>query len=225
MTDFWLIRHGSTDTLDERIAGCAPGVHLNERGRNEVLALASRIGDCGAQCVYTSPLERARETAEPLAAALQCPLIQQEALGELEFGSWTNQRFDQLQGDEHWGRFNRFRSGTRLPGGDSFLSVQARAVNVLLDLRERHPNERILIVSHGDVIKGVLMHFLGIAIDMCHRLTIAPTSISQLELHADYVSITRINDTSHVERPGCCTTDASDKLEAGRTAPHTPRLR
>lgn len=223
MSDFWLIRHGSTDTLDERIAGWATGVHLNQRGRSEVAALSRRLEGCGARYVYTSPLERTRETAAPLAELLECPLVEQEELGELQFGSWTNQRFSELEGDEHWRRFNTFRSGTRLPGGDSFLAVQARAVNILLELRARHPDERILIVSHGDVIKAALMHFLGIAIDMCHRLTIAPTSVSQLELHADFVRIARINDTSHLERPGCCTLADSDKLEAGRTDPHTPR--
>jgi broad specificity phosphatase PhoE len=211
MSDFWLIRHGSTDTLHERIAGWSTGVRLNQRGQSEVLALSTRIDGCGAQGVYTSPLERARETAEPLADVLKCPLIQQDELGELQFGSWTNQRFDELDADPHWRRFNQFRSGSRLPGGDSFLSVQARAVNILLDLRARHPEERILIVSHGDVIKAVLMHFLGIPIDLCHRLTIAPTSISQIELHTDYVCIPRINDTSHIERPGCCSQSLSDK--------------
>jgi probable phosphoglycerate mutase len=199
MSDFWLIRHGSTDTLDNSIAGWSPGVHLNERGRAEVLALCKRIGGSVAQHVYTSPLERTRETAEPLATVLRCPLTVRDELGELQFGSWTNQRFSDLQGDEHWRQFNQFRSGTRLPGGDSFLSVQARAVNTLLDLRARHPDERIFIITHGDVIKSVLMHFLGISADLCHRLAIAPTSISQLELHADYVRIPRINDTAHLE--------------------------
>lgn len=202
MSDFWLIRHGSTDTLDERIAGCAPGVHLNERGHSEVRALTARIAGCGAEHVYTSPLERARETAEPLANVLRCPLTVCEELGELQFGSWTNQRFDQLHGDAHWRRFNEFRSGTRLPGGDSFLSVQARAVDTLLELRARHPHQRILVVSHGDVIKGALMHFFGMAIDLCHRLTVAPASISQIELHADYVCVPRINDTAHIELAG-----------------------
>jgi probable phosphoglycerate mutase len=204
MTDLWLIRHGSTDTLDERIAGWSPGVHLSERGQRELSALCQRVAGCGATQVYTSPLERTCETALALASALQCPLHQHDALGELQFGSWTDQRFSELDRDPHWQRFNRFRSGTRLPSGDSFLSVQARAVSFLLELSARYPDERILIVSHGDVIKSVVMHFLGVPIDFCHRLTIAPTSISQIELHADYVCVPRLNDTSHCVRPECC---------------------
>jgi broad specificity phosphatase PhoE len=200
MTDFWLIRHGSTDTLDHSIAGRTPGVMLNAAGEAEVAALTRRIQGIDVQRIYTSPLERTLATARPLASTLGCELTQLDALAELHFGEWTGKMFTDLHHDSQWRHFNLFRSGTQIPGGESMLGVQARAVEALLSLRELHPNARVLVVSHGDVIKAVVMHFLGIALDFCGRLDIAPASITQLELHEHTARVPRLNDTAHLEQ-------------------------
>jgi probable phosphoglycerate mutase len=219
MTDFWLIRHASTSAPSDRLAGWAPDVHLSDRGRKQVQLLAARLQAVRAlgttfDEVYSSPLERTRETAEPLAAALGCAAYALSELGELNFGSWTERQFAELDQDQEWQRFNRFRSGTTLPGGGSFSSVQARAVEALLMLRTRHPEQSVIIVSHADVIKAVVMHFLGIPTDYCHRLDIEQASITRLELSRDHARISRLNDTSHLDELGAV------RLEDGLETAH-----
>jgi len=202
MTDFWLIRHGSTDTLQRELAGRASAVALNSAGRTEVEALARRIARCGAQHVYSSPLERALQTARPLAARLGCEVSPLPGIIELEFGTWTGRRFPELDADPRWRDFNAFRSGTSVPGGEHMLDVQARAVHSLLTLRERHSQERVLIVTHADVIRAVLLHFLGMPQDLFWRLEIAPASITQLELTSSAARLLRANDRGHLEDTG-----------------------
>ena len=198
MTQFWLIRHGSTHTLDHSIAGWTPHVPLNERGLAEVQALSARLRGSAFNRVYTSPLQRAHETAQALATQLGCDLSTREELGELRYGEWTGKSFAELEQDARFHSYNRFRSGTVIPEGESMLAVQARAVGVLLELRAAHPEEQLLVVTHSDVIKAVIMHFLGIALDLCHRLEIAPASLTRLELGSDFARLLSLNDTSHL---------------------------
>lgn len=198
MTRFWLIRHGSTPTLDHSIAGWTPHVPLSERGRAEVQALCARLASSPARRVYASPLQRAQETGQLLATRLGCELDTCEGLGELRYGEWTGLTFDALQRDERFASYNRFRSGSTIPGGESLLSAQARAVGALLELRAVHPGEELLLVTHSDVIKAVVMHFLGIALDFCHRLEIAPASLTGLELGPDFARVVTLNDTAHL---------------------------
>jgi broad specificity phosphatase PhoE len=201
MTDFWLVRHGSIDTLDVRIAGWTPAIQLNPLGLREVAALSERLANCGAQHIYASPLDRTRATAQLLAETLACPISVCEELGELQFGDWTGKCFDELADDAHWQRFNRFRSGTRIPNGETMLEVQARAVSALLRLRADHPDGRVVLVTHGDVIKAVVAYVLGMPLDFYDRLEIAPASITQIVLHEHTVRLLRLNDSAHVCPP------------------------
>jgi probable phosphoglycerate mutase len=204
MTTFWLIRHGSTDALDRQLCGRMPGVPLNELGEREVVALAERIAASARRAhielgrVYTSPLERALMTARALAERVDCGMKCLDDLAELEFGEWTGVDFQSLQSDPRWERFNRFRSGTQIPAGESMLGVSARAVRQLLELRDQHGDETLVVVSHGDVIKAAVMHFLGIPLDFCHRLVLAPASITHLELDEHGARLVSWNDTSHL---------------------------
>jgi probable phosphoglycerate mutase len=200
MTTFWLIRHGSTDAMDRRLCGRMPGFELNELGEREVAALAERVraARVGIARVYTSPLERALSTARALVARIDCSMKCLDDFAELEFGEWTGEAFEDLTGDPRWERFNHFRSGTRIPEGESMLDVSARAVRALLALRDQHGDQTVAVVSHGDVIKAAVMHFLGVPLDFCHRLALAPASITQLELGAHGARLVTWNDTAHL---------------------------
>jgi broad specificity phosphatase PhoE len=204
MTDFWLVRHGSTDTLDVGIAGCQPGVMLNALGQREVAALAARLAESGVRLVYTSPLERARLTAGAIAARLGCEVRPQDDLIELQFGDWTGLSFEALARDPDWHLFNSFRSGTRIPNGETMLEVQARAMAALLQLRRTHPDERLIVVTHGDVIKAIVCHVLGMPLDFHDRLDIAPASLTRLSLHPHGVRLSRLNDVGHLGSLGSC---------------------
>jgi broad specificity phosphatase PhoE len=114
-------------------------------------------------------------------------------------GEWTGVSFDQLNTHTEWRRFNTVRSLTRIPGGELMLETQARMVGELENLRCRHSGQVVAVVSHGDVIKGVVAHMIGTPLDLMQRIEISPASVSVVGLgeHGPYVQ--RINDTGVFE--------------------------
>jgi probable phosphoglycerate mutase len=126
-------------------------------------------------------LERAIETAGAIARehALE-PQVSFE-LGEIRIGEWQGYTMAELERREDWRRFNAYRSGTRCPGGEMMIETQARMAAELERLRERHANETVAVVSHGDPLRALLMHYLGMPLDLVHRFDISPASLSIVE--------------------------------------------
>ena len=195
MTTFFLIRHGSHDLLGKVLAGRASGVHLNSTGRSEAERLPTRLGHPTVTAVYSSPLERARETAAPLAAQLGNEIRASDGVQEVDFGSWTGKSFAELADDEAWRNWNARRSIAATPGGETMAAAQQRVVTELERLAALHHGEHVAIVSHGDLIKAALMHYLGISLDLILRLEISPASVSTIVLDAEFVQIHSVNVT------------------------------
>lgn len=193
-----LVRHGMCDPVGQSLAGRMPGVPLNDQGRAEAARVAERFESVPLAAIITSPVQRARETAEAIVARTNAPLHVDGAFTEIDVGAWTGRSFDELgrgsQADE-WRRFNAFRSGTRAGGGELMLDAQLRAVGALLDLRAPYAGKAVVVVSHADVIKAVASYFIGVPLDLAQRLEIAPASITTLALDADGVRLVRVNDT------------------------------
>ncbi len=180
-TTVFLVRHAAHDRVDRVLCGRMPGVGLGEAGRRQAEALARRFARSGGvDAVWTSPLQRARETAEPVAARLGLSARASDALCEIDFGAWTGQAFDDLRDDPRWRRWNEARGGERPPGGESMAEAQARATGEVERARAEHPDGRVVLVSHGDVIKAVLAGVLGLSLDAHARFEIAPGSVSAL---------------------------------------------
>ena len=177
-----LIRHGSTDLLGRVLYGRLPGVHLNAEGVRQSESLAEHLArSVELSAVVSSPLERARETAEPIACAQGKPLSIEMGLTEIDFGEWVGKSFPELNGLREWKEYNRHRSLSRPPGGESMLEVQHRAWRSLDKIaRERDHSGAVAVITHGDVIRGLLLLMLGMAIDRIHRLEIAPASVSEI---------------------------------------------
>jgi broad specificity phosphatase PhoE len=173
-----LVRHAQCDHVGRRIAGRAPGVHLNAAGRSEAEALAAALRHLPIAAVYSGPLERAAETAAILARPLGLPVVPAAGLDELDFGDWTGRSLDSLSGEPRWRAFNEARATTRIPGGEQMGEVVARARAELDGLRLDHPDALVAAVSHGDVIRGVLLDCLGMPLDSVHRLEVVPASVS-----------------------------------------------
>jgi probable phosphoglycerate mutase len=195
MTTLLLVRHALCDPVGTAIAGRAAGVPLNAAGEEQAARLGARLRALPIDAVYSSPLERARQTAAPIAAARRVAVEVLDGVGEIDFGEWTGRTFAELDGGAAWRRFNSFRSGTRIPGGELIVEVQARAVAALGALGERHPEGVVAVVSHGDVIKAALAYYLGMPLDLMRRLEIDPASASTLVLDVDGVRVLRMNDT------------------------------
>lgn len=195
MTTFLLIRHAAHDLLGRSLAGRAPDVHLNARGKMEAERLAERLMDVPIRALYTGPLERAQETAWPLAGKLMLALRVHDGIDEIDFGGWTRKSFPELDPLPDWHRWNSERGNARCPGGESMREVQERVVRSLEELSAAHGDEHVAIVSHGDVIKSALMHYLGIPLNYILRLEISPASVSILTLNGSGAQVTLVNDT------------------------------
>lgn len=202
-TRILLIRHGLNDYVKEhRLAGRTPGVHLNEEGRGQALALAERLGTMPIAAVYSSPLERARETAEPLAARLGLTVHCLDGAAESDCGQWTGQSIEELSKGNAWRQVQVHPSGFRFPGGESFAEIQARMIAMLETLKDDHLGQTVVVVSHADPIKlGVAFH-TGVPLDLFQRLVIAPASITELEFTTLRPLLVRLNDCAYLPPPG-----------------------
>jgi probable phosphomutase (TIGR03848 family) len=198
MTTFLLIRHGDNDYLSHTLVGWTPGIHLNARGRAQAERLAERLSRSGVSAIYSSPLERTRETAEPLARRFGIEVCISEALGEIRTGEWTGRTFEELQQDARWRRFNAFRGGARIPGGETMIEVQHRMAAAVEETRRKHPEETVALVSHGDPIRAILCLCLGMPLDLLYRIEIEPASVSVIKLGDDWAQVTRVNATEEL---------------------------
>lgn len=194
MTQVFFIRHGSTDSADKRLTGWSRGVHLNARGQAQAEALPGRLARVPLEAIYSSPLERALETALPLATAKGLKVRQRHGLIELNTGEWTGRSLRALARLKHWRVVQTAPSVARFPGGESLREAQARAVAELEALQEEHPKGAIAVVSHGDIIKLAIAHYAGLHIDLFQRLVIAPGSISLVHFDSGSPRIVRLND-------------------------------
>jgi len=198
MTRFLLIRHATTDSVGKRLSGRTPGVSLNEEGRTQAQNLADRLASLPINALYSSPLERAVQTAEPISRAKGLEIIICEDVLEMDFGQWTNCSFKELENDSIFQRFNTFRSNTRIPGGELMLEAQARIVRGLEKLGAQHLNQTVAVVSHADLIKAAVAYYAGIHLEMFQRLEISAASVSVLELYDETARLLLINHTGEV---------------------------
>ncbi|MBV8866271.1 MAG: histidine phosphatase family protein [Acidobacteriaceae bacterium] len=195
MTRILLIRHGSTDLLGHVLYGRASGVHLNSEGLHQ----AELIGQClkqqySLEGIYSSPLDRALETANAIAQACGKPVVLDEGITEIDFGEWVGKSFRELDNTEGWRSFNRQRSIRWAPGGESMLEVQARAWRTIQAVSAKfNAGGAVALVSHGDVIRCVLLLVLGMPLDHIHRLEVAPGSVSEIAVGEHNFLVRSIN--------------------------------
>ncbi len=197
MTTLLLIRHAENDFMKRhRLAGWLPDIHLNERGRAQAQALAETLGPIRIKAIYTSPLERAVETAQPLARSRHLPLVRRGNLGEIRYGEWQGRSLRSLSRQKLWSLVQRSPSQARFPGGETLREAQARIVGELDLLAARHPGPKAVVAcfSHADPIKLALSFYLGQPMDLFQRLTIEPASVSALQIADGRVRILSIND-------------------------------
>lgn len=196
MTRFLFIRHASCGLKSEMIAGWMSGIHLNEIGKQQAEELAVRLAPAHLAAIYSSPLERAQETAEPIARLANLEVTLRERLGEVKCGDWTGAKFNELDHLKEWRQFESFRSSVRIPNGETIVEVQARVVSEMLEIEKQHEGAAVAIVTHGDVIRCALAHFAGIPIDLSLRLQIDAASISIIELGEWGPRISKLNATA-----------------------------
>lgn len=179
-----LVRHGENDYVKKgRLAGRLPGVHLNENGRKQAQAVAEKLSKMPVKAVYSSPLERTMETAEPIARALSLDVVKRSELIEVDIGEWQDQKLKGLSRLKLWKIVQGMPSRMRFPGGESFADAQHRICQGLEAIVRQHESKDILVcVTHSDPIKLAVAYFTGMPLDMFQRLHISPASVTVLML-------------------------------------------
>lgn len=203
MTEFLLIRHATNDFVKTgKLAGWTPGVHLNEDGRNQAAALGASLAKTRLAAIYASPLERALETAQAVADHHPGLNVQPlEAVGEVRYGEWQGEKLSRLRREALWEIVQVYPSRAHFPGGEAIRQAQARAVDALEVLVTRHRDQRVVVVSHSDIIKLIVAHYLGAHLDFFQRIEISPASLTVIRLGSGRPYIVRVNDTSYLPPP------------------------
>lgn len=189
-----LIRHAQTDAVGDWLAGRGSGAGLNQCGRAQAERLRTRLSSTALDAIYSSPLDRAVETAEPIARDRGLRVEPKMDLIEIDFGAWTGKRFDHLAADPQWVRFNEHRSMAAVPDGERAADAQARIARALDDARIRYPNQTIAFVTHADIIRLAILHVAGAPLDFIHRFEVSPASITAVALHEDGATLLYVNE-------------------------------
>ncbi|CAG0928885.1 alpha-ribazole phosphatase [Thermoflexales bacterium] len=199
MTTLILIRHGHTDWADKKLAGWLPDVHLSDQGKQQAEELPQRLAALNITAIYSSPLERTLETAQPLAKARGLRIHKVADLGEVKFGEWQGQTLKVLSHKKEWKIVQAAPSTFQFPDGESFRETQSRAVGAIEKIVAGHAQDTVVAFSHGDVIKLIVAYYSGIALDNFQRIAISPASISVIELGPVGARLGRLNDTGPLQ--------------------------
>jgi broad specificity phosphatase PhoE len=190
-----LIRHGSTDTVGRLIYGRMPGIHLNEEGRRQAEAVGQAIRKrYQLNQIISSPMERAQETASFIAYPQNLSFSINEAFNELDVGQWTGKSIEDLRSSPSWKQYNRLRSLYAPPGGEKLIDVQQRSWNALDRIIREQKEGAVAIVTHGDVIRSLLLLFLGAPLDHILRLEVGTGSLSEVDLNDGQPLVRTINE-------------------------------
>jgi probable phosphomutase (TIGR03848 family) len=192
-----LVRHGQTPTTGTTLPGRAKGLHLADKGHQQAAAVAERIAPFGDRvvAVYASPLERTRETAAPIAKALHQRVRAARGLLECDFGEWTGATLKSLSKLPEWKQVQRYPSGFRFPGGESFTEMQGRITDAVAKLVAAHPGKTVVAVSHADPIKAVVAHAMGTHLDLFQRIVVSPCSVTAILYTAEAPIVLCVNST------------------------------
>src|SRR5581483_5851348 len=196
MTTLLLIRHASNDYLQAgRLAGRTPGVHINAQGQREADELARRTAHLPIAAIYSSPLERASDTARAVAACHKLTVNYMPELLETDSGEWQGRKISELCGTDTWKAIQTKPVGVKRPGGESIDEVQQRMVAAVEEIRRKHPDEMVAVVSHSDPLKSVIAHYLNWDLNNFQRISISPASVSVLSIDDEGAGLLRLNDT------------------------------
>jgi probable phosphoglycerate mutase len=203
-TTILFVRHGTTATTGSVLPGRAPGLHLSDQGIEQATALAERLKELGRKptALYVSPLERARETAAPIAKALRLRPVVDKGLLECDFGLWTGKRLATLARRTEWRAVQHAPSTFRFPDGESFSEMQLRMWEAVTKIVKRHRNRTVIVVSHADPIKAAVTYAQGVPLDLFQRTVISPCSLSAVAFTGGTPVVLCVNNTGSLKELG-----------------------
>jgi probable phosphoglycerate mutase len=190
-----LIRHGENDfTKKHKLAGHTPDVHLNERGQGQAQALGAALKDVPIKAIYSSPLERAIETATPIANARGLEIQMEKRLIETNVGKWQGRSLAALRLQKAWRVIQSAPSRAQFPEGETFYECQTRIVSALDSIARMHkPKDIVACVFHADPIKLAVAHYIGLPLDHFQRLSCDTGSLTALYVGEAGANLIKLN--------------------------------
>ena len=199
MNRLLLIRHALNDWVGKRVAGWTPGVSLNEKGQAQAARLAEWLEPVPLEAIYSSPLERAVETAEPIARSHGLKMEVREAIGESHYGELDGKPMQEVFKSEQWEQWLRHPSRTRFPGAETTYEVQVRVGAALEQILQDHPEGNIVVVSHADPIRVTVAHYIGLPLDLVGRIWVSPASVTTLRFDEWGPRLTHLSHTGSLD--------------------------
>lgn len=200
MTVLYLVRHGETDwNKENRCQGCID-IELNKDGILQAEAAAKRLSAENIDIIYSSSLKRAYTTAEIINKSLSVDLIKNESLNEINFGEWEGLTFDEMRRQSQYD-YDKWRFTPHLvnfPGEGSLKNVQDRAMKFVNDIIDKNNGKNILIVSHGGVLKLIVLGVLGIGLEAYSKFYIINASLSIIVVDDKRAYLRTLNDSCHI---------------------------
>ncbi|MCC6298949.1 MAG: histidine phosphatase family protein [Anaerolineales bacterium] len=196
MPTLLLIRHGENEYVkSHKMAGRLPGVHLNSNGLKQAEALADALKDVPLKAVYASPLERAMETASPIAESHKLKIVKVPELMDTDIGKWQGKSWRVLGLTKVWKIVQNAPSRFRFPDGESFVEAQTRCVSALEKIINKHnkPKDIVAVVFHADPIRLSVAHFLGMPLDHFQRLSCDTGSVTVIHASESRASLVKMN--------------------------------
>ena len=199
MTRILLIRHAHSVANDRGIlAGRSNGVVLTERGNKQAIDLSKRLQGINFSAIHISPIERCHLTMAPyldsLATAKRPKVFVNEDLSEVDYGTWTGKKLSSLYRHKLWKTVQNRPSAMYFPEGEGLANMQVRAMRALHQVSSSSGNQ--IVVSHGDVIKGMVAGVLGTHLDNFQKIVIDPASITVLESDGTDFRVITLNSTN-----------------------------
>jgi alpha-ribazole phosphatase len=196
-----LLRHGETAWNRERRYQGWRDTPLSAAGLQQAEAVARELKEHPFAAVYSSPLQRARETAAPIASAHGLEVLTDPAFKELAFGEWEGLTLDEARTRdaklyEGWAKTPHLVSP---PGAETLAQARERVLAGLDRLRAGHRDEVVCLVAHGIPVRILILEALGLGLDRIWTLHSAPTGISELEFRDDWTAVHRMNTLVHLD--------------------------
>jgi probable phosphomutase (TIGR03848 family) len=202
MTTLFLVRHGLTAQTGRTLYGQTAGIGLDARGRAQAEHLAARLAPMRPTAIYSSPLERCVETVLPLAAACRRPIVERVRLIEMHAGSWTGKPLARLRRTKAWVEVQRRPDTFRFPGGgESFAEARDRAIAEIHEIARRHRRGRVVVATHGDILRVMLADLTGAPLERFQRIVVDTASVSVVTIDASGgPRVLLVNDTGELSR-------------------------
>lgn len=202
MGRIYLIRHGMTEwNKEQRSQGCSNDIPLSEEGKQQARGIGMRLKDIELDCIYSSRLQRAWQTAEEIGGWHNLSVIPADEFIEINFGVWEGMKVSDMK--EQYGKlFEGWRQApatVQIPGAEMLGQVQKRCMDKLFFILKEAPDQNIAIVSHGISIKVIIAGLLHMDLNRIHRIRQDNTALNIFEYNEGIVDIITINDINHLE--------------------------